>query len=104
MYTENAGLYEVIPYKKKNLLCDKAILSLYGDRLEIKTKDASTTYSFEDLSTVTVLGKNKLNIYAGEHIYQIKGDKRFNALKYVHIYHRYKNIKAGEKDVEFLGL
>lgn len=103
-YKENVELYEVIPYKKKNLLCDKATLTLYGDRVEINALDKNTTYSFDDISTVTVLGKNKLNIYSGDQIYQIKGEKRFNALKYVHIYHRYKNIKAGEKNVEFLGL
>ena len=104
LYKENVELYEVVPYKKKNLLCDRAILSLYGDRIEINASGNNTSYSFDDLSTVTVLGKNKLNIYSGEHIYQIKGDKRFNALKYVNIYHRYKNIKAGEENVKFLGL
>ena len=103
LYKENAELYEVIPYKKKNLLCDKATLSLFGDRIEINA-NGNKLYSFDELSTVTVLGKNKLNIYTGEHIYQIKGGKRFNALKYVHIYNRYKNIKAGDKNVEFLGL
>ena len=37
-------------------------------------------------------------------IYQLKSDKRFNALKYVHIFHRYKNIVKGDPDVKFLGL
>jgi len=40
----------------------------------------------------------------GDKIYQIKGGKRFNALKYVHIYHRYKNIVKGDQDGKFLGL
>ena len=104
LYNEAVELYEVIPYEKKNLLCDKATISLYGDRIAVKACDGDMTCSFDGISTVTVLGKNKLNIYAGEHIYQIKGGKRFNALKYVHIYNRYKNIKAGEENVKFLGL
>ena len=34
----------------------------------------------------------------------LKGDKRFNALKYVHIYHRNKNLTRGEENGKFLGL
>ena len=37
-------------------------------------------------------------------IYQIKSDKRFNALKYVHIFNRYNNICKGDQNVKFLGL
>ena len=59
---------------------------------------------FDSVSAVVVLGKNKLNIYYGEHLYQIKSDKRFNALKYVHMYYRYKNIKKGEESEQFLGI
>ena len=61
--------------------------------------------AFESTSAITILGKNKLNIYYDGNIYQIKGEKRFNALKYVHIYNHYKNIRKGEtKHGEFLGL
>ena len=42
--------------------------------------------------------------YQDKMIYQLKGSQRFNALKYVHIYHRNKNISRGEPNVEFLGL
>jgi len=49
------------------------------------------------------LGKNKLNIYYGDKLYQLKGSKRFNALKYLHFYYRYKNIKEDNND-KFLGL
>ena len=59
---------------------------------------------FDAVSAITVLGRNKLNIYHGENIYQLKGGKRFNALKYVHIYHRSKNIVRGEANEQFLGL
>ena len=51
-----------------------------------------------------VLGKNKLNIYDGKEIFQLKGSKRFNALKYVNFFHRYKNQTAGEQGGQFLGL
>ena len=52
---------------------------------------------------VTLLGKNKLNLYSGKDIFQIKSCKRFNALKYLNFYHRCKNLQTGEA-YEFLGL
>ena len=60
--------------------------------------------SFEDISAVVVLGKNKLNIYYKDKVYQFKGSKRFNALKYVNIYYRNKNIAEGNENDTFLGL
>ena len=56
------------------------------------------------LLAVTVLGRNKLNMYYGDQIFQLKGSKRFNAVKYVHLFHRYKNLKRGNGDEQFLGL
>ena len=53
---------------------------------------------------MVVLGKNKVNIYDGNEILQLKGSPRFNALKYVNFFHRYKNMKTGEKHGQFLGL
>ena len=52
---------------------------------------------------MTLLGKNKLNIYFGSEILQITGSPRFNALKYVNFFHRYKNIQGGSHE-QFLGL
>ena len=46
----------------------------------------------------------KLNVYFGKQVFQLKGGKRFNALKYVHIYNRYKNIIRGDINGKFLGL
>ena len=50
------------------------------------------------------MGRNKLNIYHGEKLYQLKSGKRFNALKYVNIYYRHKNVSRGDNDGKFLGL
>ena len=104
MYRETVELREVIPYKKKNLLSKKAELSLYGNRVTICWEEDVLLCSFDEITAATVLGRNKLNLYHDGHIYQIKGSKRFNALKYVHMYHRYKNIAEGVNDVKFLGL
>ena len=61
-------------------------------------------FRYDDLTVVTVLGRNKLNFYCGDKVYQIKGGKRFNALKYVNMFHRYKNMTGESEDGEFLGL
>ena len=97
-------LREVIPYEKKKLISDNARIKLYGDRAELMLDSETMVCKFGESSAFTVLGKNKLNIYFGDKIYQVKGDRSFNALKYVHFYHRYKNIVKGEKYVQFLGL
>lgn len=105
LYVEKAGLWEVIVRKKKVLLEKEAILSLYGDRVLIVKQDGNECeFLFSELSAVTVLGRNKLNLYHNQKVYQIKGSKRFNALKYVNIYHRYKNMNKEDGNGTFLGL
>ena len=52
-----------------------------------------------------MLGKNKLNFYTADKVYQIKSeDKRFNAVKYMHFYFRYTHILKGDVYEKFLGL
>lgn len=105
VYKDKADLYEVIVYKTKNKLLQDCELSLYGDRIVINEgKESEVCLRFDEISAVSVLGRNKLNIYEGKNLYQIKSHKRFNALKYVNFYFRYKNMKEGKNDVEFLGL
>lgn len=104
MYRERGDLYEVIPYENKKLIEENVEIELYGDRLELMLGGEKTVWKFEDATAITVLGKNKLNVYYGDKIYQIKPGKRFNALKYVHIYHRSKNMVKGETNEQFLGL
>ena len=103
LYSEKACLREVIVYKNKKVLDKNAVVSLYGDRITVCGKNG-LTFPFAETSAVTVLGKNKLNIYFGDKVYQLKGDKRFNALKYVHIFNRCKSILKGEENEQFLGL
>ncbi|MBP3514414.1 MAG: 1-acyl-sn-glycerol-3-phosphate acyltransferase [Elusimicrobiaceae bacterium] len=105
LFTDTANVTEVILQKKKIPLLENAVLRLYGDRMTVlEDTDAPLVFPFDETSAVTVLGRNKLNVYFNGHVYQFKGGKRFNALKYVHIYHRYKNISKGDADGSFLGL
>ncbi len=101
LYRDTATLSQVIVYKQKNQLCENAAIELYGDRIVIN-KDL--VFPFSDISAVAVLGRNKLNIYHEDKVYQLKGGKRFNALKYVNIYFRHKNIHSKDENRTFLGL
>ena len=104
LYRETADLFEVIPYEKKKPLAKNVSLALYGDRLEITTDTEPLVFPFASTSAITLLGKNKLNVYGKDTVYQLRGSKRFNGLKYVHLYHRCRNILKGEEHVKFLGL
>ncbi len=105
MYEDISELRQVIVYKKKLLLRKKANLKLYGNKIAIdEGKENALILPFDDISAISVLGRNKLNVYIDDKIYQFKGDKRFNALKYVNICFRYKNILRGDEDGKFLGL
>ena len=104
-YVDKADLWEVILYQRKNLLAKEIGISLYGDRIETTASDGTRqVYRFDDVSVITVLGRNKLNFYVGDRVFQLKGAKSFNALKYMNFYWRYKNTIGESEDGEFLGL
>ena len=104
LFVDSVAWSRVIPCKSKELLCRKVRLALFGDRIIIDDEQEEHVLPFIEVSAVTVLGRNKLNVYYDGNIYQIKGSKRFNALKYVHIYHRFRNIIKGDIHAKFLGL
>lgn len=105
MYRDAANLSEVIVYKHKEPLRNDAEVALYGDRIVIdEGSENQLILPFEEVTAISVLGRNKLNVYHNKRVYQFKGSKRFNALKYVNIYYRYKNIMRGDENGEFLGL
>ena len=101
LFRDMAAVFRVIPCERKERLRKRAALVLYGDRVEI---DGDWTLPFAEITAAAVLGRNKLNLYHGGEIYQFKGDKRFNALKYVNLIHRYQNMTQGDNHGEFLGL
>ncbi len=101
IFCDNADVSEVIVSKKKISIENNAEIQLFGDKIVIGN---DWIIPFDEVSVLAVLGRNKLNIYHKGRIFQLKGSKRFNALKYVHIYHRNKNIVGGQEDGKFLGL
>lgn len=99
IWEETGAFSRVHAGKRKELLVKEARICLYGDRISVDDR----VFPF-DSTSVTLLGKNKLNLYQGKEIYQIKSCKRFNALKYLNFCHRYKNLQTGEEYGKFLGL
>ena len=99
-FRDTAAVYEVHLYHKKQLLKKEVSLELYSNRMVA----GEQVFPFAEASAVTVLGRNKLNVYAEGRVWQFKGGKRFNALKYVNFYHHYRNGNGGTDDGEFLGL
>ena len=105
IYQDTAAISMVFLQQNKLILHEEAWLSLYGNRIVITGSDGTEmNFPFNEVSAVTVLGKNKLNIYHGTKVYQIKGDERFNALKYVNIFYRNKSISKENEHGKFLGL
>lgn len=100
VYEETAQLRLVHAGKYKQLLNKRATVRLYGDRITVDER----AFPFAQTSAVVVLGKNKVNIYFENEILQLKGSKRFNALKYVNFFHRHKNLTTGDNHGKFLGL
>ena len=105
VFRDRSSLSLVHIEKKKETLYEDATLALYGDRIVVNEGQTDQrVFHFDELSAAAVLGRNKVNLYYGKEVYQLKSDKRFNGLKYVNIYYRYKNIKGGNPDGKFLGL
>lgn len=104
MWTERARMSEVILYKDKMPLIENAQLQLYGDKIVALGDGKRHEFHFDEVSACSVLGRNKLNVYHGGKVYQFKGDERFNALKFVHTFYHYQNVKKGEVNGKFLGL
>ena len=77
---------------------------MYADRYTVAAGDEIRVIPFDTVTAVSVLGRNKLNIYVGAEIVQLQADARFCALKYMHVYYRVKNEKEGNRYAEFLGI
>ena len=73
---------------------------LLGDRISADTKglyvfadgDVSKFFPFAEMDGFTAVGKRKFNFYYHGKTLQIKGGKKFCALKYLHLYEGVKNV------------
>ncbi|PWM72403.1 MAG: hypothetical protein DBX59_06395 [Bacillota bacterium] len=76
---------ESIKFKRKKKL-DGSGVAIDKDNLYVTGGAAEQVYPLKDIVALTMVGKKKFNFYYGNRILQIKGDKRFCAVKYAHIF------------------
>jgi hypothetical protein len=95
-------LSEIIRCKRKIKMV-KGKLSMTEDIIGLKSKKREAAYYLEDIMAMTCVGRHKLNFYIGQRIYQLKGDEKFNALKYMQMYYHIRHVKNGGKD-DFFGI
>lgn len=104
IFIDEVNLFKVIVGKAKKRLLKRVTLKLFGDRIEFCSNEkVLSSYGYDEIYATAVLGRNKFNFYVGNDIFQVKGDKRFNGLKYMNIYYAYKNDKENN-DGQFLGI
>ena len=104
LYTDRARFSEVKLYDNKYPISENAEIRLYGGKIVVLAGEETYEFPFDKVSTVSVLGKNKVNIYHDGKLYQMKGNERFNGVKFVQLCYRYKNIVKGEENGGFLGI
>ena len=105
LFADTVSLWDVQTNRKKSCLRKTSAANLYGDRITLdENSDDALVLPFEEMTACAVLGRNKLNVYHNGNVYQFRGDKHFNALKYVNLYHRHRNVSKGEPYGQFLGL
>lgn len=104
IFEEKVKFLEIIPRKKKQLIDSEATLYMYADRIKIAYLDKEDTYTFDEISSAGVFGRNKMNFFIGTHTYQFLYDEHFNAMKFVNLYYKYVMEKGDNNNDQFFGL
>lgn len=103
IFIENEVLLKQTIRAKRKIVIGSGKLILFKDRLEIEINSNKHIFYINDITSVAIFGKNRIQFYHKDNIFQILGSVRFNALKYLNMYHHIKNKIEGTSD-EFLGL
>ncbi len=105
LYLDGVSLKQIVPCKKQTRLFKRGSACLWGDTLTLTSRKCTYVFSFDRVRAMCVLGKNKLNVYFDDgFIYQLTGNKRFNALKYMNFYYLYQYKCKEANHAGFLGL
>lgn len=98
-------LFNVFRLKKRIKLIKNGRIIATKDEITFTDRKHNISISRNNVREACVVGKHKVNFYVDDYIYQVKGDKHFNGLKYVQIFYHLRNI---EKNItgpgEFLGI
>ena len=88
LFRESVKLQKKIKLPGNTVTLDK-------DSLMISGGGAETRYPLAEIDAITAVGKKKFNFYYKGKILQVKGDVRFCAIKYVHVF---DGIRAARKE------
>jgi DNA-directed RNA polymerase subunit RPC12/RpoP len=105
LITSDAGIDVLlnIRNKRKEHLLKAGVVEIYNNRFEIFNNNVKIIISFEEIIALAVHAKNRLLINTKNHYYQVIGNERRSALKYIFIYYAIKNQKDGVNN-GFLGI
>lgn len=88
---------ESVKFKKKKKLSGNRV-AIDAHFLTVSDGKEETAFPLSEITAVTMVGKKKFNFYFDGKILQIKGKKRFCAIKYVHIFDGLKLLRAQETE------
>ncbi len=87
---------ESVKFRNKKMLAGDRV-SIDKNNLIISGEAGKTLFPLHEIDSITMLGKKKFNFYHNDKIYQVKGGKRFCAIKYVHIFDGLRLLEKCEK-------
>ncbi|MBQ8292473.1 MAG: 1-acyl-sn-glycerol-3-phosphate acyltransferase [Bacilli bacterium] len=102
IFEDNITLYRV-PNGVRPIAIMSGKIQMDNLGFSFVNEEQKMRFEIKDISDITVLGRHKLNFFMDKEIYQIKGDKTLNVLKYMHMYYHIKNTNTESAD-EFLGM
>ena len=91
---DEVEIFSVVKEKPRELIA-KGKFAMYGDRIVLTNEEKSITYPIENVAEMEPLNKNSINMSFDGNIYKIKGQARFNPLKYVNLFYHIKNVSEG---------
>lgn len=90
---------ESIKFKRKKKLAGDRVF-IDKENLYIGDGSAQSVYPLSEITALTMVGKKKFNFYYGGKILQVKGNKRFCAVKYVHIFDGIRALSIEESKIK----
>ncbi|MDE7454091.1 MAG: 1-acyl-sn-glycerol-3-phosphate acyltransferase [Clostridia bacterium] len=96
---EDGGILfrESVKFKSKKKL-DGDRVYIDKDKLAISDGRREQVFPLDEITALTMVGKKKFNFYYKDKILQVKGNKRFCAIKYVHIFDGIRQINGQIKE------
>lgn len=79
---------------KRKIILQGDRVSMDRDALRISGGGAEHVFPLADIDAMTAVGKKKFNFYYRGDILQVRGDKRFCSIKYVHAFDGLKALHA----------